>query len=46
MRRGSIQQVAREMEPLERMKQTGRVVMRQVDRVRMEVSRTVQRMAQ
>jgi hypothetical protein len=34
------------MEPLERMKQTGRVVMRQVDRVRMEVSRTVQRMAQ
>jgi len=34
VRRGSIQQAARAMEPLERMKQVRRVVIREVDRVR------------
>jgi len=46
VRRGSIQQAARATEPLERMKQAGRMVIREVDRVRAEVSQTVQRMTQ
>jgi len=46
VQRGNIQRAARAMEPLERMKQAGRVVIREVDRVRAEMSQTVQRMTQ
>jgi len=46
VRRGNIQPAARAMEPLERMKQAGRVVIREVDRARAEMNQTVQRMTQ